>query len=235
MVSLVHELDQQLMSLKLQPPITYLITSGNTTATTTPESPNFSQLLQLIEAAVNAGVSLIQIREKNLPVRVLAELCARASTVTRGSETKLLINDRVDVALAYGADGVHLTSQSLRATVARRISGADFIIGVSTHSVEEVLDARDGGADFAVFGPVFATPSKLHFGEPHGPEKLREISSSVSELRVLAIGGISLENVAECFAAGAVGVAAIRLFEDPSTLSHRIRAINDRYKAVFSA
>ncbi|HET6863031.1 MAG TPA: thiamine phosphate synthase, partial [Pyrinomonadaceae bacterium] len=214
------------MSPKLQPPITYLITSGKTTAITTPESPDFSQLLQLIEAAVLAGVSLIQIREKNLPVRVLADLCARASTVTRGSETKLLINDRVDVALAYGADGVHLTSQSLSADVARQVSGADFIIGVSTHSFNEVIEARNGGADFAVFGPVFDTPSKLHYGEPQGLDKLREISSSLGELRVLAIGGVSLENVEECFAVGAAGVAAIRLFEDAATLSHRIKAIN---------
>lgn len=230
MVRLVHGLDQLEMSLKLKPPITYLITSGKTTATTTPESPQFSQLLQLVEAAVLAGVSLIQIREKNLPVRVLAELCARASTIARKSETGLLINDRVDVALAYGADGVHLTSQSLSADVVRQISGADFMIGVSTHSFDEVIDAKNGGADFAVFGPVFETPSKVDLGEPQGLDKLREISSAVRELRVLAIGGVSLDNVDECFAAGALGVAAIRLFEDGSTLSHRIKAINDQYK-----
>jgi len=235
MVKLLHELDQQKMPLKLQPPITYLITSGKTTAQTTPENSEFSALLQLIEAAVIAGVSLIQIREKNMPLRVLADLCARAVTITRRTETRLLINDRVDVALAYGADGVHLSSKSLSAGVARQISGSEFIVGVSTHSFSEVTEARNGGADFVVFGPVFETPSKLHLGEPQGIEKLREISSSVGELPVLAIGGVNLDNVDDCFAAGALGVAAIRMFEDSSTLAHRIRVINDRYKVSFSA
>jgi thiamine-phosphate pyrophosphorylase len=223
------------MALKLELPITYLITSGQTSAKTTPDSPEFLNILNLVEAATVAGVSLIQIREKNLPVRVLAELCSRVSTITRKSETRLLVNDRVDVALAYGADGVHLASRSLSVTVARRLSGDDFIIGISTHSLEETVGARDEGADFAVFGPVFETPSKLHLGEPQGLEKLREVASNARQLRVLAIGGVSLENVAECFTAGAVGVAAIRLFEDAATLSHRVRVIKDCYKAVCSA
>ncbi|HSE21335.1 MAG TPA: thiamine phosphate synthase [Pyrinomonadaceae bacterium] len=223
------------MALKLELPITYLITSGQTSATTTPDSPEFLKILNLVEAATVAGVSLIQIREKNLPVRVLADLSSRASIITRKSETRVLINDRVDVALAHGADGVHLTSHSLSVNVARRLSGDDFIIGISTHSVEETVIARDEGADFAVFGPVFETPSKLHLGEPQGLEKLRDASSSASMLRVLAIGGVSLNNAEECFTAGAVGVAAIRLFENPATLSHRVKVIKDCYKAVCSA
>ena len=223
------------MALKLELPITYLITSGQTSATTTPNSSEFLKILNLVEAATVAGVSLIQIREKNLPVRVLADLCGRASVITRKSETRLLVNDRVDVALAYGADGVHLTTQSLSVTIARRLSGDDFIIGKSTHSVDEAVQARDEGADFAVFGPVFETPSKLQLGEPQGLEKLREVSSAVNELRVLAIGGVNLDNVDECFAAGASGVAAIRMFEDSATLTHRIRAINDRFSPRNSA
>ena len=230
-----QRLDQLEMAFKLELPITCLITNGQTSATTTPDSPEFLNILNLVEAATIAGVSLIQIREKNLAVRVLADLCSRASTITRKSETRLLVNDRVDVALAYGADGVHLTSQSLSVNVARRLSGDDFMIGISTHSEEETLTARDQGADFAVFGPVFETPSKLQIGETQGLEKLRDVSSISSKLRVLAIGGVSLNNVEECFSAGAAGVAAIRLFEDPATLSHRVRVIKDCYKAVCSA
>ena len=117
-----QRLDQLEMAFKLELPITCLITNGQTSATTTPDSPEFLNILNLVEAATIAGVSLIQIREKNLPVRVLADLCSRASTITRKSETRLLVNDRVDVALAYGADGVHLTSQSLSVNVARQLS-----------------------------------------------------------------------------------------------------------------
>jgi len=232
MVRLDHRFDQLEMALKLELPITYLITSGQTSATTTPDSPEFLKILNLVEAATVAGVSLIQIREKNLRVRVLADLCGRASTITRKSGTSLLVNDRVDVALAHGADGVHLSSESLSAAVARKISGSDFIVGVSAHSLDEVIVAKNGGADFAVFGPVFETPSKAQFGEPQGIDKLREISSSAGKFPVFAIGGVSLDNVDECFAAGAMGVAAIRLFEEPATLAHRIIVITDRYKGI---
>src|SRR6185369_7799636 len=188
MVRQGHRLDQREMAFKLELPITCLITNGQTSSTTTPDSPEFLNILKLVDAATIAGVSLIQIREKNLPVRLLADLCSRAATITRQSETRLLVSDRVDVALASGADGVHLTSQSSSAAVVREIAGIDFIVGVSAHCMDEVVGAKNGGADFAVFGPVFETPSKVQFGEPQGIDKLREISSSVVGFPVVAIG-----------------------------------------------
>ena len=168
----------------------------------------------MIEAAVAAAVPLVQIREKSLSARVLYALTTRAAAIARGSTTRLLVNDRFDIARAAGADGVQLTARSLPTSEIRRISDEDFLIGVSTHSLQTSLDARAEGADFVVFGPVFETPSKQVFGEPQGLEKLREVTNALNGFPVLAIGGMNLDNAADCFRAGASGIAAIRLFQD---------------------
>jgi thiamine-phosphate pyrophosphorylase len=157
--------------------------------------------------------------------RALCELTARASELTRRSETKLLVNDRADVAQVAGADGVHLTSQSIPADVVRKAFGSGFLIGVSTHSVAEVQKAREQGADFVVFGPVFETESKKAFGEPQGIEKLRVVVDDVHPLPVIAIGGITLENAGECLRAGASGIAAIRLFQCRDKLADVVKAM----------
>lgn len=201
------------MPLHLPTPIIYAITNGATTAKTTPDDPEFAGILRWVEAAVAAQVSLVQIREKSMTTRVLYELAERAAAITRGSSTRLLINDRFDIARAAGADGVHLTEQSLPASIVRQACGEEFLIGVSTHSLEKALNAQSEGADFVVFGPVFETESKRAFGEPQGLEKLREVTSALAGFPVLAIGGINVENANECFQAGASGIAAIRLFQ----------------------
>ena len=193
------------MPLNLPVPIIYPITSGKTTPQTT------SDILRLVRAAVEAEVALFQIREKSLPARVLYELVSRAAEITRGSKTRLLVNDRSDIARAAGADGVHLTTRSLPANVVRQIYGPEFLIGVSTHSVDEARAARDAGADFVVFGPVF---EKRGFGAPQGLDKLRQVTDELREFPVLAIGGITLENIEACLSAGASGIAAIRLFNE---------------------
>ncbi len=148
-----------------------------------------------------------------MSARVLYELATRAAALTRNTSTRLLINDRFDIARAAGADGVHLTVNSLPANLVREICGEDFLIGVSTHSLETAQLAAEAGADFIVFGPVFETESKRAFGPPQGLEKLREVTSALVGFPVLAIGGINVENANECFRAGASGVAAIRLFQ----------------------
>jgi thiamine-phosphate pyrophosphorylase len=141
----------------------------------------------------------------------------------------LLVNDRSDIAGAAGADGVHLTAQSLPVAVVREIYGPEFVIGVSTHSLDEARAARAGGADFVVFGPVFETDSKRVYGEPQGLDKLHEVTGALGEFPVVAIGGITIENVGECFAAGASGVAAIRLLNDVDQLLDRIHKIRSRF------
>ena len=144
---------------------------------------------------------------------MLYELTAQAAEITRTSSTRLLVNDRADIALAAGADGVHLTARSLPADVVRKICGLDFLIGVSTHSLAEARAAHTAGADFVVFGPIFDTESKRAFGEPQGLDKLREVTSELVAFPVIAIGGITNENLAACVSAGASGIAGISLFE----------------------
>ena len=153
-----------------------------------------------------------------MPARVLYELTARAAEITRGSETRLLVNDRCDIARAAGADGVHLTAQSLPADVVRKIYGPEFLIGVSTHSLDEARAARDGGADFVVFGPVFETESKRGFGAPQGLEKLAEVTNELRGFPVLRLVVLHSKTRA-CFEAGASGVAAIRLLNDAERMS----------------
>ena len=213
------------MALNLQLPIIYLITGGATTSTSNPFSEDFQHVLALVSTAVSAGVSLIQLREKNLPARSLYELTARAAAITRGTKTRLLVNDRADIARAAGADGVHLTRRSIEASIIRRAFGQDFLIGVSTHSLEEAQEARDGGADFAAFGPVFDTPSKSAYGPPLGLEKLREAARMLSPFPLLALGGITLENGSETIRAGASGVSAIRLFSNPQSLRSVVESL----------
>lgn len=187
---------------------TYLITGG----LSTPETFNkdSADILGLIKKAVGHGISMVQIREKNLTTRRLVELSAAAAAIVKNSETKLLINDRADVALAAGAGGVHLTSHSLPATVIKQNFPAGFIIGVSTHSLETaVVAAKEQGADFVTFGPVFPTQSKIIYGAPQGVEKLGEVVRALQGFPVFALGGINGSNYREVIQTGAAGVAGI--------------------------
>lgn len=212
------------MSRKLQwlpnlpSPIIYLITSGATTNKTTPDSKEFSQLLTLFEKAIAAEIPLVQIREKELTARTLYSLTSRAVEMVRGTSTRVLVNDRYDIAVTAGADGVQLTGQSLPAAVVRSICPPGFLIGVSTHSIVEAQAAKKGGADFILFGPVFLTESKRGFGEPQGLEKLAEVVDSVPGFPVIAVGGIQTDNFEHCLRSGAAGAAAIRLLSDAENL-----------------
>jgi thiamine-phosphate pyrophosphorylase len=210
-----------------QKPISYLITSGQTTAATTSSSKDFRNILQLITAAVAAKIDLIQVREKALTTKVLYELARSAAEITLSSATKLLVNDRADVAAAAGANGVHLTTRSLSAPVVRQSFGNDFLIGVSTHSLDEARAAHDARADFAVFGPVFQTPAKARYGPPVGLERLKHVCVELKPFPILAIGGVTEENFADCLRAGAQGIAAIRIFGDPERLRTIVARIHE--------
>lgn len=210
-------------------PITYLITGGETNSSTSEEGAEFVALLRHVELAVEARVSLVQIREKALTARALFELASRAAALARGSATRVVLNDRADIARAAGCDGVHLTTRSLEARVVRRAFGEDFLIGVSAHTLHEARAAREGGADFAVFGPVFDTPSKRAYGPPVGLEALKEAARVLSPFPLVALGGVDERNAGECIAAGAEGVAAIRLFADGQNLARAVHLIEDLY------
>ena len=218
------------MSRQVKQPVIYLITSGATNAQTTPASEEFLEILKLIADAVAAKVSLIQLREKNLSARVLFELTNQAAQLTRASETRLLVNDRADVARAAGADGVHLTAHSLGADVMRRTFGPDFLIGVSSHSIAEARAARAANADFAVWGPVFATGSKNAFGAPQGVTKLQTVVRDVAPFPIIALGGINADNFVSCLEAGASGIAGIGLFQDRGSLTETVTRIREVFE-----
>ena len=166
-------------------------------------------LEEVVIAAARGGAGAIQLREKDLSARDLYALGARLQKGLAPYGVPLLINDRIDVALALDAAGVHLAGHSLPTTLARSILGPTKLLGVSTHSVEEAQAAMADGADFIVFGPVFETPSKLAYGPPQGLQHLAEVVRQVT-IPVLAIGGIDLANLSQVLQTGAYGVAMIR-------------------------
>src|ERR1700733_15625568 len=211
---------------------------------TAPAAASGSALAEKIAAVSAAGVDWVQIREKDFPGRELGALTREA--VARRSAARIIVNDRLDVAVTERAGGVHLGEAGLPvADVAKWVNrcesgvvvsdqgaasqfpvpaSGDFLIGASCHSLEGAKSAVRDGADYIFFGPVFATPSKDKFGEPQGPKRLAAVCNAVP-VPVLAIGGITLENAGECIAAEAAGIAAIRLFQDASDPRHVVSTL----------
>jgi thiamine-phosphate pyrophosphorylase len=196
-------------------------------------------LLKRIATVAAAGIDWIQIREKDLSAKELSSLTRDAVAQTKqinernGTLTRIIVNERVDVAYSEGAGGVHLGENSLAVEDVRKwlgqkpnFDGAKFLVGFSCHSLKAAMGAARDGADYIFFGPVFATPAKALFGAPQGLKRLAEVCSSVA-IPVLAIGGITLDKASDCFAGGAAGIAAIRLFQDandPAALITELRA-----------
>jgi thiamine-phosphate pyrophosphorylase len=170
-----------------------------------------------IAEAFAAGVDFVQLRAKALDARELLRLAEEAARVK--GPGKLLINDRLDVAMACGADGVHLPSNRPPVAAYRAISPPGFVISVSCHTQTDVERAAAEGVDFAVLAPIFSTPDK---GPPIGLDALR---AARVRIPVLALGGITLENATLCRSAGAAGIAAIRLFEDAVDLAAVVRGL----------
>jgi thiamine-phosphate pyrophosphorylase len=201
-----------------------------------------AKILENIRTALDAGADWIQIREKDLPARELLELARQAVQIAAAGDGKtarsarLIINDRLDVALAAGAHGVHLGQSSIVAGDLVRWcragnAPADFTIGVSCHSLEEVRNAENAKVDYVFFGPIFETPSKREFGAPQGVQKLDEVCRAVPSIEVIAIGGVNAQNAASCIRAGASGIAAIRMFQD----SGNVEAVREAVAFIHSA
>ena len=168
----------------------------------------YSSPVTAVEKALEGGVKAVQLREKDLDTRELLKLAYRMRDLTKRYNAKLFINDSFDIALAVGADGVHLTQRSIPAEAVRKAVKKKLLIGVSTHSLKEAKEAEDSGADFITLGPVYRTPSKLKYGKPVGIGTLKKVSKSV-KIPVFAIGGIKINKIKEAKKAGAYGVAMI--------------------------
>lgn len=189
-------------------PIRYLITRGN--ATDLNYSEKKAEIIDIIRRAAYSAIEMVQLREKNLSAGRLFDLALLAVEVAAGSGMKILVNDRFDVAVAAGADGVHLTGLSLPTQVVRQNVPDGFLVGRSTHSLDETIAECDS-ADFVMFGPIFKTPGK---GNPTGLSQLREVCDAAGELPVIAIGGIDKGSYESVLENGAAGYAAIRYLND---------------------
>lgn len=170
-------------------------------------------LLSVIARVLNTGIEFIQIREKDLPARQLAELVTAALAMPNPHHARILVNTRVDVALAAGAHGAHLPGGSPPPSTWRAIVPASFLFGVSCHSLAGLRDAEAGGADFAFYSPIFESSSKPGYGPALGLEALRAAARAV-RIPVLALGGITEQNTPACLQAGASGIAGISLFQN---------------------
>jgi thiamine-phosphate pyrophosphorylase len=162
----------------------------------------------VVEECLAAGLRAVQLREKDLETRDLLALADKLRETTQHHGARLIVNDRADVALAAGADGVQRTHASLPVSALRGIAPAGFLVGASVHSEAEARDAAGQGADFIVFGPVYDTASKRRYGPPQGLAALEAVTRAVDR-PVLAVGGLTPERVPEVLAAGAAGVAVI--------------------------
>jgi thiamine-phosphate pyrophosphorylase len=196
-----------------------------------------SMLVENVGRVAAAGADWIQLREKDYSGREWSELVKQCLQRVRQANpaTRVFVNDRLDVALARGAGGVHLSENGLPVAEACRLRDQyfaergekrEFFVGVSCHSLGAALGAARAGADYIYFSPIFSTPSKANYGPPQGVERLERICKSV-DIPVIAIGGIAPENARSCLAAGAAGVAAIRMFQEAENLANALQQLHE--------
>lgn len=189
-------------------------------------------LVAVLGACLDAGLPAIQVREKDLGAGDLATLCRSVVAIARPRGALVSVNDRVDVALAVGADAVQRTSTSLSIEDIRAVAGRRLGVGASVHSVDAAHEAEQAGADWVVFGPVYETPSKRRYGAPQGVQRLGETVRAV-RIPVVAIGGITAGRVAEVMATGALGIAvisAILAAPSPATATRELLDALDKEK-----
>lgn len=191
----------------------------------TTESPQRSHI-DIAKASIEAGVSFIQYRDKNASTRKLFETALKLREITRKARTKLIINDRVDIALAVKADGVHLGQDDMPLEHARDILGDRYIIGISTSCLEEAMEAERGGADYIGLGPIYPTPSKDDAGSPIGIEGLMAARESV-DIPIVAIGGLTADNIEQVVSAGSDGIAVISAVASALDMAEASRRLNE--------
>src|SRR3972149_2408667 len=165
-------------------------------------------LIDTIRSALKGGVKTVQLREKRLATHELYSIACELRKITSDFKANFIVNDRVDIALAVEADGVHLGWQSLPFGIVRKLLGFEKLIGISTHNRQEALQAQDNGADYITFGPVFDTPSKAGLLKPTGVEEIQKLKNEI-DLPIIAVGGINGKNVEAVLDGGADGIAVI--------------------------
>ncbi|MGQ0543081.1 MAG: thiamine phosphate synthase [Blastocatellia bacterium] len=194
-------------------PLTCLITTGEATPENFDKSKR--QIIRRIESAFAAGISIVQIREKLLSTKQLFELTVEATSLERPKSSKLLVNDRADIAFAAKADGVHLPESGMTVEKIRAAFPPEFIVGASVHSTERAVQARLTGGNFVLFGPVFDTPGK---GPAKGLKSLLRVCEEMADFPVIGIGGVDRSNFHKVLECGAAGFAAIRFLNDLNVL-----------------
>lgn len=183
--------------------------------------------LEIVGAAVKGGVTVVQLREKDCPTREFIEQALTIKDFLKTRNVPFIINDRVDVAQAVKADGVHLGQTDMPLKMAKDILGDRMIIGISAESLEDAVTAEKEGADYLGVSPIFATPTKTDTATPLGMEGLKEIRKAVN-LPLVGIGGLNRDNAAEVIRSGADGVAvvsAIVAADDPETAARELKKI----------
>lgn len=188
---------------------------------------------EMIEKAVEGGVTVVQLREKSLSTREFIEEAIEVKKILEGRGIPLIINDRVDITIAVEADGVHLGNEDMPVELARKILGKKFIIGASAGSVEEAIEKERMGADYIAVSPVFPTPTKPDAGQPLGLDGVREMKKFI-KVPLIGIGGINRENVVEVIKSGADGVAVVSAIVssvDPEKSARELRELIKKGKS----
>jgi thiamine-phosphate pyrophosphorylase len=180
---------------------------------------------EVVKKAVKGGVTCVQIREKSADTREFIEIAVAVKNILAGSGVPLIINDRIDIAIAVNADGVHLGQNDMPLDMARKICGTGMIIGISAESQEDAVEAAGKGADYIAVSPVFSTPTKIDTAIPLGLNGIKNIKKAV-KIPVIGIGGINLSNAASVITNGADGIAvvsAIMAADDPEKAARELR------------
>jgi len=188
-------------------------------------------LVPLLQRVINAGTPAIQLRERDLSARELATLAREVQAVTASRRSQLLINDRIDVALALEGVGVHLRSNSLPVSVARQMLGTQRLLGISVHSVEEAVQGESQGADYIVLGPIYETPSKQLFGPPLGVHTVEKACRLV-RIPIIGIGGVTAARAREMRRAGAFGAAVMTAILGATDVESAARELLDAVTLV---
>ena len=192
---------------------------------------NGRSLLLILQQILTVGTPTIQLRERDLSAKELLAFARDVKTITTPPDSQLVVNDRIDVALSLEGVGVHLRSNSLPVTVARRLLGPKRLLGVSAHSMDEAVQAEANGADYVVLGPVYSTPSKQSFGPPLGLSTLTAVCRAV-RVPIIGIGGVTIDRARDVRRAGAFGVAVITAILGAEDVKAATRALLDATGSV---